>query len=227
MQRLLIADSSEIYATVLARSFRDDMTVRVCTDGMELPALLHKFRPDALFLNLHLPRKDGITALREASYLPPVILATANYMSAGIQRAAMEAGATHVIPMPAASAAASNLRFLMAQQAPAQPSVREQAALLLQDLGFAPHLDGTRQLLLAIPLHAKDPKQPLGKFVYPAVAEEFGQISQENVAHSIRNAIAAAWKSRDPAVWSDYFPGCHKCPSNKVFLSNIVLLLKK
>lgn len=225
MQRLLIADSSESYAQILASYFSGDTEVRICTDGTEAASVLQSFRPDALYLNMQLPRRDGITILRESTYLPPVILATVSYIAPYIQQTAMEAGVTHMMVMPAVSAAACNLRVLLEQNAGIRSPLQEQIASHLQILGFHPHLDGYQQLRIGLPLYAQKPNSSLSKYLYPAIAAEFGSTDIHNVEHSIRNAIRAAWETGNKEAWSRYFTDNY-CPSNKLFLSRLAQMLK-
>ncbi len=90
---------------------------------------------------------------------------------------------------------------------------------LLSELSVPAHKTGYRQLMTAIPLFAKDPRQSLSKEIYPAVAAAIGCGDWKAVEHSIRRAILSAWQYRDPTIWSKYFSDGKKPPSNKLFIS--------
>lgn len=218
MARLLIADRSLIYAQILAGYFEKDMQVHICTDGQEALEALEQLRPDAMYLDLQLPRKDGFAVLREAAYIPPVILANANYLAPYIQQTAAQLGIGHLMTMPAIGAAVSNLRTLMARTVTVTDPAAHKTILLLQQLGFQPNLDGYQQLCIGLPMYK--PRLSLSKELYPAVAAALGHTDARNVEHSIRNAIKTAWLGRDPALWERYFPG-GQCPTNQSFLARM------
>jgi len=92
VERILIADSSDIFASAVQRGIGPKFETYVSTDGSEVPRLLTELQPVAMILNLSLPRKDGMTILRESGYLPPVILAITNYADAHMGRRALPRG---------------------------------------------------------------------------------------------------------------------------------------
>ena len=107
---------------------------------------------------------------------------------------------------------------------PADPE--EMTARLLYELNVPPYRAGYKQLLMAIPLFAKDPNQSLSKEIYPKVAERLAYSDWKAVEHSIRDVIFTAWKNRNPFVWNDYFPNDKKPPSNKLFIATLAGRLK-
>lgn len=220
MVRLLIAHSSELFTDMLVRRLQDSMEICVCHDGSRVPELLQSFQPEAMVLDLHLPRKDGLTILRQYSDLPRTILGTTGYCSLYMQRTAYMLGVNQLLLMPTASNLAASLASLLqqAQDPFCKPDIREQTRRFLQELNFSPHLDGYKQLSVALPLFAADPRQGLSKELYPAVAEILQSGDWRTVERSIRTAIRNAWLNRDPAVWTRYFPESVDCPNTKRFL---------
>ncbi len=93
----------------------------------------------------------------------------------------------------------------------------------LHSLSFNLNLDGSRFLIVGIPLYAKDPSIQLHKELYPAIQALCNATSTACVEHSIRSAIHTAWEHRVVSKWSQYFPtnsdGDISCPSNKEFLT--------
>lgn len=93
----------------------------------------------------------------------------------------------------------------------------------LHSLGFNLNLDGSRFLIVGIPLYAKDPSMQLHKELYPAIQALCNAASTACVERSIRSAIRTAWDHRVISKWLQYFPenndGDVSCPSNKEFLS--------
>lgn len=229
MVRLLIAHSSEMFADLLVRRLPDDIQVRVCHDGCQASQLLQSFAPDAMILDLHLPRKDGLTLLRQVNALPTVILGMTGYCSFDVQRTAYALGIGQLLLMPSAGNVITSLMRLLQQvQDPLRkPDIREQVRLHLQNLNFSPHLDGCKQLTVALPLFAADPGQGLSKELYPAVAKIMEAGDWRTVERSIRTAIHDAWNNRDPAVWARYFPESAGCPNTKRFLCRLAEMLEK
>ena len=221
MLRLLIAESSVLFAGLLQERLLSDMQVEVCHDGEEALRLLQSFQPDAMILNLQLPRKDGFTLLRQSSYVPRMILGVAGFISSSL-------GVSQLALMPSGNATITSLASLL-QQANApdrKPDLREQARYHLQQLNIQPHLDGYKDLAVALPLFFADAEQTLSKELYPTVAEIMGHDDARLIERSIRSAITRAWKTRDKIVWQKYFPGERDCPSNKLFLARICEMMK-
>ena len=106
------------------------------------------------------------------------------------------------------------------------PSHTEQTKAMLLHMQFPVHRNGYKQLLLAVPLFARDPFQSLTKELYPAIARKLGFSDGKAVEHSIRSCILYAYAHRDPEIWEQYFPNATKAPSNKQFLSTLAEMLK-
>lgn len=223
-----MAHSSELFTELLTRRLPDGVQVRVCHDGCQALELLQSFRPDALILDLHLPRKDGLTILRQSSELPRTVLGITGYCSFYVQRAAYALGVSQLLLMPTASSLVTSLMTLLqqAQDPLRRPDAREQVRGFLQDLNVSPHLDGYKQLSVALPLFAADPRQGLSKELYPAVAQILASGDWRTVERSIRTAIQNAWMNRDPVVWARYFPDSTDCPNNKRFLCRLAEMIQ-
>ena len=233
MNRLLIADSSEPFATALFDAFSYEFDTRVCEDGETALEMLLSFRPDLLIINLQLPYKDGLTVLQEAAYHPPIILATTSYLNPYIERTAMSLGVGYTMIIPSVNALRVRLMDMVFQkknQAGTEDLIAK-TTTHLHILNFLTHLDGYRQLCVAIPMFHNDPNQRLTKELYPAVALNCGSKDGRSVEHSIRKAIQSAWKKRDKTVWAKYFPSAEyahdTCPTNKAFISKLSELLDK
>ena len=106
------------------------------------------------------------------------------------------------------------------------PDDRQEAAIRLLDTLYIPHhTAGYRQLGLAIPLFAENNLQSLSTELYPRIASELGCSDWRCVERSIRNAIAFAFRRRDPAVWAQFYLDGKKPPSNKRFIATLAELL--
>lgn len=227
--RVLIADQNEVFRENLADLLRSRYTVRTCDDGNDALSLLESFQPHILVMDLILPNIDGFYLLEQAvaMSMPPQIMVITRHLSVYIQDKILAAGIHCMMRKPCdLLAAEANVRAI-AQRIPTELRFRENAmvAELLQRLGFPPNLDGYKQLQQAIPLFAKDPRQPLNKVIYCKIAKEFGLSGEKPVERSIRCAIDAAWSHGDIELWNNLFPPTirkpGKAPSNKVFISRV------
>lgn len=231
LRKLLIAHSSDIFMSALEDALKDQFQIITCTNGDTLLERLPQYQPDALVLNLMLPYKDGITVLQQTPYLPPVILAITNHLSTYAERAIAALGIDYTMIMPSVEAVAMRLQDLMQQHTHADSvmDIHAKTACLLHQLGFPSHLDGYRQLCIALPLFAGAPHQLVTKELYPAVAALCGSKDSRSVEHSIRKAIYFAWKQRDNATWRKYFTmdsrGNIACPTNKAFICRLAEML--
>ena len=231
VQKLLIADSSDIFTGALAAALQEQFEIITCANGQLLPDLLAQYRPDILVLNLMLPYQDGLTVLKQAAYHPPVILAITNHMSAYIEQSVTALGIDYTMITPSVASVVSRLQDFIHQYSIPNVSadIHSQIIHHLHLLGFSTHLDGYRQLCIALPEYASNPQQRLTKELYPAVAALFPCVDSRSVEHSIRKAIRSAWNHRDNAIWRKYFPmnanGSIPCPTNKEFICRLAEFL--
>lgn len=232
VQKLLIADSSDIFMSALTAALKDQFQITTCANGNTLMELLPQSQPDVLVLNLMLPYTDGITALQQTTYHPPVILAIANHMSAYVERSVTELGIDYTMITPSVSSVVARLQDLISGYTSADSTMDIQAKALhyLHLLGFPTHLDGYRQLCVALPMFVENPQQLMTKELYPAVAQLCGAKDKRAVEHSIRKAIRTAWEHRDNAVWRKFFTICSSgtlpCPTNKEFICRLAEALR-
>lgn len=232
MQKLLIADSSDIFSSALEAALQTQFQVHTCADGETALELLAQYHPDVLILNLQLPYTDGLTVLERSTFHPKVILAIAMHLSAYVEQSITALGVDYTMISPSVEAVTTRLQDLLkcyaAPAGPADPHAK--AAHHLQLLGFPTHLDGYQQLCIALPLFTQNPQQMMTKELYPAVAQLCGSKDRRSVEHSIRNAIQAAWLHKDNAIWRKYFAlgprGKIPCPTNKAFICRLAEILR-
>ena len=231
MQKLLIADSSDIFISALETALKEQFQIITCADGNTLKELLVREQPDILILNLLLPYVDGLTVLQSSPFRPPLIMAITMHLSAYVQRSVTELGIDYTMICPSVGAVVQRLQDLLQEYAPSSTHMdpEDKAVYHLHLLGFQTHLDGYRQLCLALPMFARNPQQLMTKELYPDVAKICGCKDGRNVEHSIRKAIQAAWRQRDHAIWRKYFTdhicGTAPCPSNKEFICRLAEIL--
>ena len=231
MQKLLIADSSEIFISALVASLQGQFDICVCTDGQTTLEQLQQEKPDILILNLMLPHKDGLTVLQQTDFHPAVILAITMHMSAYVEQAITALGVDYTMIAPSVDSVVLRLKDLLGQYT-APPETTDPTAVAIHHLhllNIPTHLDGYRQLCLALPLFAQNPQQLLTKELYPAIARLCGCPDGRAVEHSIRKAIHAAWHHKDNAIWRKYFIDSPSrkslCPTNKEFICRLAEIL--
>ena len=233
MEKVLIADSSPIFASSLAAALTGDFEVRYCIDGRQALALLETFQPDIFIVNLMLPYVDGVSLLQQTPFQPRLIMVLTNFLSPCVTRWVRDLGIDYTLICPSVRAVKQRLLDLLAQEQPVPklPDLQQVTAYHLKALNFSPHRVGYRQLCLAIPLFAENPQQLLSKELYPRVAQLWGAGDARTVEHSIRNAIEDAYRHRDSAVWRRYFSGTENgfrsCPSNKAFLCRMAEIIQQ
>ena len=228
--KMLIADSSEEFASALADMVRGAYILRRSRDGLETLEALHVFRPDILVLDLMLPGLDGISVLRQAAAagLQPMVLATSRYVSDYVVDAAGQLGVGYLMVKPcdvrATVARLGDLSQRLRQPLFTQPDPRTAVSNLLLTLGVPTKLRGYAYLREGILERIRDPAQSVTKELYPAVAA-LCCATPIQVERSIRSAIAAAWSRRDEQVWRLYFQpdpdGTIPRPTNAAFLSRL------
>ncbi len=229
MEKLLIAVHSDMFADALAAAFHKEYSIKTCTDGCEALSLLNTFQPDGLILYLRLPRKDGITVLTETAHKPQIILGIADHTTPFLERQAELAGIGSLMIMPTISAVAIRLtQMRLTLKDPQDPYL--QTALLLHCLGLNPKLDGWNMLRVGIPLFLEDPKQVLGKVLYPSIAKAVGGTSGCAVERDIRECIQKGWARQNHSVWIKYFcadsSGKVPCPTNGQFIHTLARAIR-
>ena len=224
MVTLLIAVGSEELADSLIDLLEGSREIRICSDGNVALEYLKVYRPDQMILDLSIPYTDGMSVLRNAEYLPPVILALSNGATGYAIQAARDAGAGLIMQIPCRTRAiVDNLEDMVRVYA---IGLRERdpqnvTADHLRLLNVPSTREGFRHLRVGVPLYRQDRHQSLTKELYSAIAEACGNDNGAQVETAIRNVIGDAWVHRNKRVWDSYFPGNSKCPTNKQFIAGL------
>lgn len=217
MRKLLIAQHSETMVSHLQRTLQDEWEIHICMDSYPVIDMMEYMKPEAMVLDLNLGPKDGITLLQECQpFLPPAVVATSNYVDDHVAETVTELGVGALVRIP------FRMEYLKEQLDLLMENCKKglySAAWHLRALGINPKLSGYRCLLIGIQLLADNP-QLLMKEVYPTVAKLCGFDDVRCVEHVIRTAKNNAWKNRNAAIWSRYFP-TDKRPGNKEFMMRI------
>lgn len=232
--KLLIADGNEEFRTELEHALQDRFQILTCASGAEALSLLQSFRPQILALNLMLSVIDGITLLEEAHRMGirPRVLATTTQQNAYVLDAVVRLEVDYVMIRPCLiRAAVARILDMASPGIPAPepipvspPDPRARVTALLLSLGIPTRLMGFGQLREAILLVSQNSDTTITKELYPAVAAICNG-DPRRIERTIRSAIDAGWKKRDPQIWQFYFPpkpgSVCKRPSNGAFITRL------
>lgn len=100
MSFLLIAVRSEELCSALEDELYREYHIISCYDGVRALDLLNSTRPDALIMDLMLPKMDGLTVLEQAETVPQVVLCTTSYLSESVIKTAQVLGVGSMILKP-------------------------------------------------------------------------------------------------------------------------------
>ena len=118
--RVMIVDDSALIRRSLSRILQEDpeiQAVETATDGASALEKLGLFKPDVVLLDIHMPKMDGLQALRHLMRLGPVpVIMFSSLTTAGaeITLQALRLGAVDFLPKPRGSLA-ENLKYLSSQ----------------------------------------------------------------------------------------------------------------
>jgi len=232
MKRILIADSSRMFADGLAKQLKQDYMLKLCYDGKHILRNIREFEPDIIFIDLSLSACDVITVLHtvRSSGSAAQIVAISVNTSIQVQQILVGIGVVRIFPRPCALENVVSFLHRIASDLPDLSLWRAETEIdsILLYMGFQCGRSRYNCIYNAILLKYCGRGGDSVKYLYSEVRKLCGKKSIEVVEKAIRDAIRHAWEHGDPDVWNMYFPTCDKdgCPSNEVFVGRIVLALK-
>ena len=195
-----------------------------CQDGYAASRLIEETKPDAVILDILLPKLDGIEVINEAKtripgYSPTFIVVTAIGNNKMLTEAT-RAGASCCIIKPCEYTALSNrLENALKESLPdsdgasaAKSAPDKEIELetlvtkIIHQIGVPAHIKGYQYLRTAIimTMHNTELINSITKQLYPSVAKKYGTTSSR-VERAIRHAIEVAWDRGDVDVINSYF----------------------
>ena len=222
--KVMIADPSEEFATLLSQTLIDegDFEIAGCAaDGAEALSILSQQRPDALVLDLVLPKMDGLAVLQrmnETGLRTVTLVVSAFYNEQMVARCA-SLGAWYFVPKPCdAAALAASIRqgVSAARQAVsplplpepirAEPDLEATVTEVIHEIGVPAHIKGYQYLREAIIITIQDMEviNAVTKVLYPTVAKKFST-TPSRVERAIRHAIEVAWDRGDIETLQKFF----------------------
>lgn len=231
--KILIAGVAESFQRELQGIFAAEQEVYCAADGIAAWSLLQKMRPDLLVLDLELSQIDGVSLLHRmrSGGFNPAVLVIARLISDYTVDVLSQMKVDYLLRKPckagvAAERAKALLQYYIRKGAPEPAAI----AAALDALGIPSKLRGSKYLVEAVTLMAKDPSQCITKELYPAIGKKFG-IDGSRVERCIRTAIAKGWENGNRAVWEKYLDadarGVMERPSNTAFIVCLVKTMKK
>jgi two-component system NtrC family response regulator len=101
-KRILIVDDEPLIIEVLSEHFKPAYDVETATNGMDALTAVLRARPDAVLLDINMPRMNGVEVLKDIKKIDesiPVIMVTANEQVA-LAAEALKSGAFGYVPKP-------------------------------------------------------------------------------------------------------------------------------
>lgn len=233
-KKLLIADSNEELCAALSAALQDEFCVRIALSGKEALALLDRFNPEVLVLDVMLAGLDGIRVLEYAADHGHKLktLVTTPVRSEYVFTKLMQLNVSYILLKPCdLEVTAERVREIAGQcDAPEAQSNEQKLAAILLELGWNPKHNGYHYLCTAVKIYAGNNTQSLTKELYVAVGAVYG-VGWQQVERSIRAAAESAWKHRDEKLWRQYFPAASalRRPTNGEVICHLAehLLLEK
>ncbi len=207
--RVLVADDNAEFCELLEKFIEaqsDMKLVGTAHDGVEVVKLVKEQEPDALLLDIIMPRLDGLGVLERLNQMPPdsrprVIMLTA-FGQEKMTQQTLALGADYFVLKPFdLEVLGKRIRQVVRSDA-ARPaavpteskSLESEVTKLIHGIGIPAHIKGYHYLRSAI-LKVVERVELLGavtKELYPEVADEF-DTTASRVERAIRHAIEVAW----------------------------------
>lgn len=169
-------------------------------------------QPDIVIVEAKMPELDAVSLLNELSASKirmPMVIVTANYDSAQVEREVMKAGARYYIVKPFETKALGNKVLSLSSSQKSEGSspfgfnIRNDdmeyvVTDIIHQIGIPAHVKGYHYLRSAILMSIKDSEMinSVTKILYPSVAKQYVTTSSR-VERAIRHAIEIAWDRGD------------------------------
>ena len=230
LTKILIVDSCGEIRLALTEQLKDRYSVLTCSDGLRALSLLDSFCPYLLIVDLLLHGIDGLGVLQNARKRRncPTVLVTSTLFSPYAINMLDQLNVAYAMLKPCDMAMLTERIDDLVTSVCAPPIITTSpysavtAALL--ELGMNPGRGGFQYCRDAILMLEKEPYLRVTKDIYPVISKQYNT-GATAVEKSIRDAIAAAWKTAEPSILANYFApaanGQIPRPSNHVFLSTM------
>lgn len=227
-KRIIIADANSEFRIGL-KSYLAKKGYRIigdCCDGYEAIRLIEELKPDAVILDILLPKLDGIEVINESkkrlSSSLPVFIVVTSVSNGKMLTEAANAGAAYCIIKPCEYTALSNrlenalrdneeesydsVEKIDSKEDGANADLETQVTKIIHQIGVPAHIKGYQYLRSAIIMTMDNTEliNSITKQLYPGVAKQYGTTSSR-VERAIRHAIEVAWDRGDVDVINSFF----------------------
>jgi two-component system response regulator (stage 0 sporulation protein A) len=218
---VLLADDNVDFCQLVNEFIQDQQDLELAGmahDGIEAVDKIRQLQPDAVLLDLIMPRLDGIGVLEKLNELPdnsrPSVIVLTAFGQEKMTQKTLTLGADYFVLKPFdMEVLGKRIRQVVNDDRPT-PSMRPTRARnletevteLIQKIGIPAHIKGYHYLRSAIIMVINN-VELLGavtKELYPAVAEEF-DTTASRVERAIRHAIEVAWDRGNMEFINDFF----------------------
>ena len=210
--RVLVADGSEAFTESLAALLRERGYAVTGTARDRALELLRQSLPDVLILDLMLPRRDGLSILKE---LPkenrPRIILLSVFTTDYIAAAAASFGVDYLLLKPVGQKNVVDrmeevLETARNAASAAGPDIETMVTNVIHEIGVPAHIKGYQYLREAIIIAVNDMDviNAVTKVLYPQVAKTFST-TPSRVERAIRHAIEVAWDRGDLDTLQRFF----------------------
>lgn len=222
--KILIVDEDKNFTENLEnyiKSMNDIECVGTVGDGLTALDVIKEKRPDAIIVDLILPKLDGLGILRSISendtYKPIIIVNSVSSLPSLCEVAA-KYGAAYFMVKPQANETicdiVRDLSGISREKAIKPMGIINDRGIDLEtivteyihDLGVPAHIKGYHYLRTAIMMVVKDMDllNYITKELYPEIAKAY-QTTSSRVERAIRHSIEVAWTRGKPQVMNEVF----------------------
>ena len=233
MQKLLIADTSEVLAKSISRQLQEEFLVLSCTSGDQVLSILPEFAPDILVINTMLPEVDCVTVLQtlrltgQKTQVLVLSRVTQEYVFDQLEAL----GVCGILALPCKTELlVSHIRsigFMLRYPNKDVSSTTEHLEEMLLSMGFRMIRSNFQRLYWAVMEKYLHPEYAITKELYPAVITHCGgNVAQ--IEKALRDTIRVAYERGNQGIWRMYFPDCvQRAPTNDVFISTMARCLQR
>ncbi len=223
--KVLVVDDDEKYAKTLAEHInaQDDITsVGIATDGEEAYGMILETKPDAVVLDIILPRLDGLGVLRKVANSqmekkPEILVSSSSSLNRLYDAAGRYGAAYYMIKPQSCESICDTIRDMCGvhreYKAQATVGIKDESYDLETmvtecnlELGVPAHIKGYHYLRTAIMMVVKDMDllNYITKELYPEIAKAY-QTTSSRVERAIRHSIEVAWTRGKPQTMNEVF----------------------
>lgn len=223
--RILVVDDDEKYVKRLCDSITsqsDFVSVGYALDGEEAIKMIEETEPDAIILDIILPKLDGIGVLRKLATMeiekkPQILVSSSSALGTLYDMASRYGAGYYMIKPQRDESILDAVRDMCGMQKDfginTNMAIKEDSFDLetmvteyIHELGVPAHIKGYHYLRTAIMMVVKDMDllNYITKELYPEIAKAY-QTTSSRVERAIRHSIEVAWTRGKPQTMNDVF----------------------